>query len=577
MDRSGEGSGRKEDPGQDNGMEDRGRGFSEQEEWGRSTEFAQMLEQYESARETETPAVGTQVRGRIVLITESTTFVDFGGRSEGAIETLHFRDPSGKITAEIGMVVNLFVVDNTDQVLLAPSVKAEPALALSQVLDARRTGVPISGRVSGLNTGGLEVEIAGLRGFCPVSQVDAGYCPDPSIYLGRTLEFLVTEVADGGKRLVVSRKALLRRQEEERAHELIGRLKEGVELEGTVTRIEPFGAFVDLGGVDGLVHVSEIRYERTESPSDVLSIGQTVKVKVLGIKEGEGGRTKISLSMKAATPDPWEEVGDRYWAGQRVQGTVVRLADFGAFINLSPGIDGLAHVSEVSLRPVAHPRDALQQGQTVDAVVLSVDPEKRRISLSIKDALAMMEGVAVDMGEAPAVDSSGGDAGVGAGASAGLTAGAGASGSSEGPSQTAAFTAGAPRTGTSAGAAPSAEPAAPKSGDLADGWVAGIKPYGLFVDIPKYGHRARGLVPHEETGEKRGVDLARRFRVGDQLKVEITDVDAEGKIRLSLVRARDREQQAGFQSFQATATPSRPPDTAMAEALRKAMEKQNPK
>jgi small subunit ribosomal protein S1 len=499
-------------------------GSPEQGEWGKSTEFARLLAQYESSREAETPAVGSQVRGRIVLIGEGTTFVDFGGRSEGAVDTLHFRDAAGKITAEVGMMVNLFVVDNRDQVILAPSVKAEPTVALSQIVDARRTGMPVTGQVVGLNAGGLEVDIAGLRAFCPVSQVEANYCPDASIYLGRSLEFLVTELAEGGKRLVVSRKALLRRQEEERVRELIGSIKEGTELDGTVSRLESFGAFVDLGGVDGLVHVSEIRYERTESPSDVLTVGQKVRVRVLGLKETDGSRTKISLSIKAATPDPWNEAEERFWPGRRVHGNVVRLAEFGAFVNLAPGIDGLVHVSEVAAHPVAHPRDALQEGQQVEALVLSVDTERRRISLSVRDALASLSGE-------PAVE-------------------------------------GNEQAGTAA------TPPAPKAGDLVDGWVAGIKPYGLFVDLPTYGHRARGLVPHEETGEKRGTDLARRFRVGDQLKVEITDVDQEGRIRLSLVRAKQREDQAGFVAFQAGAEPARPANTAVAEALRRAMERQ---
>jgi small subunit ribosomal protein S1 len=503
------------------------------EDWGKegaadagTNEFARMLEQFESSREAGTPAVGSRVRGRIVQLGPEISFVDFGGRSEGSIETVLLRDADGNLTCQVGDAVELFVIDSKDQVILAPSVRAEPSVAYSQVLDAHRAGMPVTGRVSGQNSGGLEVDIAGLRGFCPFSQVEAGFCPDPSIYLGRTLEFLVQEVGEGGKKLVVSRKALLRRQEEERLRELLASLHEGAEMEGAVARLESFGAFVDLGGVDGLVHVSEIRHERTESPAEVLSVGQTVRVKILGISQKEGGRPKISLSMKAVAPDPWDDVNDRFWAGRKIEGAVVRLTDFGAFVNLAPGIDGLVHVSEIDLRPVAHPKDALTVGQVVRAAVLSVDASRRRISLSIKDVLAA---------EAPPVD---GDAAAG------------------GAVQTAA------------------EPRNPTPGDLADGWVAGVKPYGLFVDLPAYGHRARGLVPHEETGEKQGTDLTRRFRVGDQLRVEIVDVDAEGKIRLSLTRARDRAENAQFQSFQQNQTASsKTPSTGMAEAWQKALEK----
>jgi small subunit ribosomal protein S1 len=520
---------------------------------GGSAEFARMLEQFESSREAGTPLVGHQVRGRIVQIGPDISFVDFGGRSEGAIETRYFRDPEGQLTAQVGDMVDLFVVDNQDQVILAPSVRAAPNVALDQVLDARRTGMPISGKVSGLNAGGLEIDLAGLRGFCPVSQIDAGFCPDPAVYLGKTLEFLVTEVAEGGKRLVLSRKALLRREEEEKAKKLMQGLKDGSEHEGTVVRLETFGAFVDLGGVDGLVHVSEIRYERTENPAEVLAVGQKVRVKVLGVKEVAGGRPKISLSMKAAAPDPWDEVEERFWPGRRVEGSVVRLTDFGAFINLAPGIDGLAHVSEVALHPVAHARDAVSTGQRVAAIVLAVDREKRRISLSIRDALAADLAVSgPEEGEGSVASSPGSPADSASGPGPGTAIGSGGPGAIGAPTQL--------------------KP--PAAGDLADGWVAGIKPYGLFVDLPAYGHRARGLVPMEETGERPGTDLLRRFKIGDQLRVAIIEVDAEGKIRLSLTRARDAAEQVQFKKFQEAAAPARTANTAMAEALKKAMERQ---
>ncbi len=477
--------------------------------------FARMLEQWESGREAETPEIGRQVRGRIILIGDETSFVDFGGRSEGAIETHHFRDEAGNLTVQVGDEVSLYVVDNRDQVILAPSVRADPAVALTQILDARRAGMPVSGKVSALNAGGLEVEVAGIRAFCPVSQIEAGFCEEPAGYVGRTLEFLVTEAAEGGRRIVLSRKALLRRIEEERVQQLLGSLKEGAEVEGTVSRLESFGAFVDLGGVDGLVHVSEIRHERTEKPEEVLTVGQKVRVKVLDVRQ-EKGRSRISLSIRAAAPDPWDEVEEMYWVGRRVRGTIVRLADFGAFVNLSPGIDGLVHVSEAALRPIGHVREVFKAGEAVEAIVLSIDREKRRISLSVKDALA------ADSGEPTAK---------------------------------------------------SAEPKTPAAGDLADGWVAGIQPYGLFLDLPAYGHRARGLLPHAETGEKPETDLSRRFKIGDQLRVEITGVDEEGKIRLSLIRARDRAEKERFEEFRkAVGGGSKAPDSAMAEALRRALE-----
>lgn len=483
-----------------------------------SSEFARMLEQFENRTIAPTPEIGAQIRGRIVEISDETAFVDFGGRSEGAVETRYLRDAGGALTAQIGDEVSLYVVDNRDQVILAPSVRAERDLALGQIQEAQRSGLPVSGQITGINAGGLDVNLSGLRGFCPFSQIDTSFVADPAAYVGRVLEFLVTELAEGGKRLVLSRRALLRREEEDAARRLLERLEEGIELEGTVSRVESFGAFVDLGGLDGLVHVSEISHRRVEHSGELVSVGQRVKVRVLNVGKDDRGRPRIGLSMKAVEPDPWLEAEEQYWEGRRVSGSVVRLTEFGAFVNLSPGIDGLVHVSELDLKPVGHPRDAVQVGQIVEAVVLSVNTERKRISLSIKDALAA---------------------------------------SHAGP--------GGPAAGTS-------EPPAPKPGLQTDGFVSGIKQYGLFVDLPEFGHRARGLVPHEETGEPRGTDLARRYHAGDKLRVEIIDVDSEGKIRLSMTRVRDRAEQERFEQYRDAAGQARGADGAMAEAIRRAME-----
>jgi small subunit ribosomal protein S1 len=257
---------------------------------------------------------------------------------------------------------------------------------MRQLRAARAAGVPVSGRVTGVNTGGLTVDVGGVRGFCPSSQIDSGFCADPSVYVGRTLEFVVTEVKDGRGGVVLSRKAVLRKAEEEGAKRLLATLKPGDELDGKVARLEAFGAFIDLGGVDGLCHVSEIRHERTGHPREALREGQEVKVKVLRLETGKDGRPRIALSIKAATPDPWVGVEERFLPGQRVNGTVARLADFGAFVTLAPGIDGLVHVSEAALTRIAHVKDVLAPGQSVEAVVLAVDPAKKRISLSVRAA-----------------------------------------------------------------------------------------------------------------------------------------------------------------------------------------------
>jgi small subunit ribosomal protein S1 len=487
-------------------------------ETGPSDEFRRALEAYE--RRTRAAAAkgidvtaGSKVRGTIVSIGDEQTLVDFGGRSEGVIETRHLRDESGTLRHAVGDALELWVVRADDQVELGLSMRTDPHAALEQVREAQRAGIPVTGRVVGRNAGGLEVDISGVRGFCPVSQIEISYCGDPSVYVGRTLEFAVTNIDTARGNAVLSRRTLLMREQAQKAEQFVASLKPGAELDGTVARLEEFGAFVDLGGVDGLIHVSEIRHERTGHPRDALTAGQRVHVRVLRVETGKGGKPRIALSIKASQPDPWIGVEARFQAGARVRGAVVRLTDFGAFVNLAPGIDGLVHVSEAAAHQVKHVKDVFTVGQEVEAVVRAVDPVKKRISLSVREAL---------------------------GASGGVSR---------------------------------REPAI---GDLVEGVVAGIKPYGLFVDLAVYGPRERGLVPSQETGTPRGTDLARHFKVGDRVQVEVIEL-REGKIRASLERARRREESRNAEAFSGD-RPGAPAElTSMAIALRAAMEKKKAK
>jgi small subunit ribosomal protein S1 len=307
------------------------------------------------------------------------------------VETRHFRSDDGNVRIGIGEVLDLYVVASGESVVLGPAIrsegKSEARAALTRLKEAHAAGIPVSGRVTGVNAGGLTVDAQGVRGFCPVSQIESGYCADPSVYVGRTLEFVVTAVEDGRRSVVLSRRQLLRREEEAQSEKALATLKPGDELEGRVMRLEDFGAFVDIGGIDGMVHVSEIRHERIAHPRDALREGEQVRVKVLRIQPGKDGKPRVALSIKAATPDPWNEIEGRFAPGQRIRGVVARLTDFGAFVNVAPGIDGLVHVSEAAPHRIAHVKDVLEQGQEVDAVVLAVDPARRRISLSIRQTV----------------------------------------------------------------------------------------------------------------------------------------------------------------------------------------------
>jgi small subunit ribosomal protein S1 len=362
-------------------------------------EFARALGEFEggsgpaamTARAARSIVVGMKVRGTVVAIGAEHALLDIGARSEGVADLTQFRNEDGSLRIAVGEAFDLFVVEAGDQLVLAPSLRADAGSALRQIREAHAAGVPVTGRVTALNGGGLEVDFAGARGFCPMSQIEAGYCADPSTYVGRTLEFLVTGFEDTRRSFVLSRRQFLRRAEEEETRRRLAALKAGDEVDGTVARLEAFGAFVNLGGVVGLVHVSEIQHGRVSHPRDVLREGDKVRARVLRIEAGKDGRPRIALSIKASAPDPWADLPQRLAPGMRVKGTVARLADFGAFVTLAPGIDGLVHLSEIASRRIERVKDALAVGQEIEVTVLAVDAAKQRISLSIRATLAAEE------------------------------------------------------------------------------------------------------------------------------------------------------------------------------------------
>jgi small subunit ribosomal protein S1 len=364
-----------------------------------SAEFAQALEAHEktaapgltekAAKAEKKLHAGLKVKGKVVSIGDESVLVDIGARSEAVAETRLFKAEDGTVSIAVGDAIELFVIAVGEQVTLSNAYKGKAEkkkVSLQPYKDAMASGVPVSGKVTGTNTGGLTVDVGGARGFCPVSQIESGFCADPSIYVGKTLEFLVTAVEESRGSVVLSRRNLLRKTEGETAKARLANLTVGDELEGTVRRLEAFGAFVDLGGIDGLIHVSEIRHERLGHPKEALKEGEKVRVRILRIDEGKDGKPRVALSIKATVNDPWQGVASQFTPGQKVTGKVARLADFGAFVTIAPGIDGLVHVSAVAPTRIEHVKDVLSVGQEVRAMVLAVDPDKKRVSLSIKDA-----------------------------------------------------------------------------------------------------------------------------------------------------------------------------------------------
>lgn len=254
----------------------------------------------------------------------------------------------------------------------------------SQLEDAWKSGIPVEGNVVKEMKGGFEIKIAGsVRAFCPFSQMGLRREEQQTAYIGKTLSFNIIEFSEGGRNIVVSRRAILENERRNKVAALKETLKEGVKVKGIVTSIQKFGAFVDIGGIEGLLPVSEIAWTRTEKVSDILSVGQTVEVI---IKKLDWDNRKFSFSLKDAMPDPWERVVEAYPIGSFHSGTVSRLAPFGAFVTLKEGVDGLIHISKLGAgRRINHPREVVKEGQTVEVKVEAVDAGQRKLSLSLAE------------------------------------------------------------------------------------------------------------------------------------------------------------------------------------------------
>ena len=282
---------------------------------------------------------GDSVSGKVLRITKDSIFVDLGGKSEGIVEAEEFLDKEGHLTLKEGDRIELKVASIKDGIYLSKGMRVQGADAMEMLREAHQHQVPVEGRVSRTTKGGFEIDLSGIRAFCPASQMDMVFSEKPEEYIGQRHLFRIMEFKEKGRNLVVSRRVLLKEEQEKRSKETLALLQPGFDLEGKVTKLADFGAFVDIGGVEGMVHVSEISHERIKHPSEVLRINQEIKVKVMKLEEDKGGRQRISLSIKALEPDEWEK-GFGFQEGEIISGKVSRLTDFGAFIEVAPGVDG---------------------------------------------------------------------------------------------------------------------------------------------------------------------------------------------------------------------------------------------
>jgi predicted RNA-binding protein with RPS1 domain len=320
--------------------------------------------------------------GRVVAIRRDDVFVEFGGRQQGIV-SLQLLDVPPQIGAEIQVVVRRLNPDDGLYELSLPN-RAVQVDDWSDLTD----GMLVDAQVTGHNTGGLECEVNHIRGFIPVSQIALFRVEDLAQFVGQRFTCVITEANPDRRNLVLSRRAVLEREREETRQKLLESLRPGQIHDGVVRKLMDFGAFIDLGGVDGLLHVSQLAWGRVKHPRDVLQEGQQIKVRVDRVDPETG---KISLAYRDLMESPWTAASQKYLPNTVVRGTVTKLMDFGAFVELEPGIEGLVHISELSHKRVFRCSDVVKEGQEVEVMVLSLDSDAKRISLSMKELSAPPE------------------------------------------------------------------------------------------------------------------------------------------------------------------------------------------
>ena len=349
---------------------------------GETSEFEAMFE--ESLR---TVKPGGIVKGRVVGITSTHVLIDVGYKSEGQIPIHEFTDRQGNLQVNVGDDVDVFFdsSENEGGGIALSRLRAENLKIWEELEKAFNEGSGVGGHIVGKVKGGFKVDV-GVPAFLPGSHVDIRPNRNLDRFIGTTDRFAILKFNRPRGNVVVSRRALLEKERDTLKKEILKVLEEGVILEGTVKNITGYGAFVDLGGIDGILHISDMSWGRISHPSEIVRVGDKLKVVVLKF---DSEKERISLGMKQLTPDPWHTVAEKYPVGSRVQGKVISLMDYGAFVELESGIEGLVHISEMSwTRKIAHPSKILQVGQQVEVVVLNVDPGHRRISLGLKQIMA---------------------------------------------------------------------------------------------------------------------------------------------------------------------------------------------
>lgn len=432
---------------------------------------------FEASIKTKRFREGQTIEGTIVAIGADVAFVDVGGKGEAQIDVAELKDEDGDIEVDVGDRIQAVVVSVSGGLQLSRKL-ARGAATLRQLEDAYRAGLPVEGKVEQEVKGGYEVRIARQRAFCPFSQIHT-FRTEPAAHIGKVYPFRIVEFKEGGKNLIVSRRALLEEEQRARATEVRKAIVAGAVLTGRVASVREFGVFVDLGGnVQGLLHVSEMGWSRVSDPSVLFKPGDEITVKVLRVDPSENEKQKISLGLKQLVADPWSTVPEKYAIGQVHTGRVTRLTDFGAFVELEPGVEALAHMS--TFPPTGRTggwTGQIAQGMTAAFEILSIDPEKKRIGVAM-----LPEGSA--------------------------------------------------RAGGSASSQSEIVPGARLKGK-----VEKHEKFGVFVFLAP---GRTGLIPMNETGVPKEADVARAFPIGADVEVVVLEVEPSGRrIRLSAKAVQD--------------------------------------
>ena len=447
-----------------------------------SEDFAALFEASLKAKRIEQ---GQTIEGTIVAIGPEVAFIDVGGKGEATIEVEELKDADGDIEVNVGDRIQAVVISTSGGITLSRKL-ARGAATRAQLEDAYRSGLPVEGRVEKEVKGGYEIRIAGQRAFCPFSQIDIVRGTDPATHVGKVYTFRISEYKEGGRNIILSRRALQEVEQRARAGEIRQAIVPGAVLTGRVASVREFGAFVDLGGgVQGLLHVSEMGWSRVTDPSQMFKPGEEITVKVLQVDDT---KEKISLGLKQLTEDPWSRVPSTYEVGQVVSGRVTRQTEFGAFVELEPGVEALAHVSTFPPTGRSHGwKASVTPGTSAAFEILSIDPEKKRIGVALVP---------------------------------------------EGSSR-------------AAGAASVSAEIIP--GARLKGKVERHEKFGVFVFLAP---GRTGLIPLAETGVPREGDVAKAFPVGSDVDVVVLDTDETGRrIRLSVKAIADAQEAAEVREY----------------------------